>query len=139
MTCPLCGLHRLDASQPCPCKTAAPLANPGDIIYAGKVVPRWSLRWIWAKLWFAFIDMLDWFRSLSGYWYGFRIGRAHGTESPGCVFTPFEGPRIVLRFDEVRGEYFYCNVCLRPLTLLRDEPTDEASEHTDEQHRPGDE
>lgn len=92
--------------------TAAPLANPGDITFNGKVLTRWSPRWILGKLHFTLIDVLDWFRALGGYWYGIKLGIVHGRESPGCGLS--RAP-IELRFDPVRGEHFYCTGCQRPI------------------------
>lgn len=71
---------------------------------------RWSWPWLKAKLHFALISVLDWFRALPFYWYGFKTGVTHRRESPGCA-----GSRIELRIDNVRGEHWYCLGCLRPI------------------------
>jgi hypothetical protein len=92
-------------------------AKPGDVFDVDAngqmvLVPRWSPRWIRVRLHGAFVSVLDWFRALRLYWYGFKVGVVHGKESPGCGLSR---ARVELRFDPIRGEHFYCHGCQRPI------------------------
>lgn len=75
-------------------------------------VKRWTWGWWKYHLWSAIADVVGWFDGLRYYWVGFKVGVRHGHESPACGLSH---ARIELRFDDVRGEHWYCCHCLRPI------------------------